>query len=137
MNYEQAIKSKGLRLTNPRKDVYRFINASKNALSHADIELNFRKEYDRVTIYRTINTFIEVGLIHEILDTSGMKYAVCKSNCISHQHKDNHLHFKCSVCKKLECLYEIEIKSFKLPKNYNATSVNILIEGICSECKQS
>ena len=57
--------------------------------------------FDRVTLYRTIKQFEEKGLIHEVIDTKGQaKYALCVTECTTHEHHDDHLHFHCSQCDR-------------------------------------
>ncbi|MCB9034106.1 MAG: transcriptional repressor [Chitinophagales bacterium] len=131
------IKEHGLRITPIRKEILTVFNTTDFALSHADIETKFAHIYDRVTIYRTLTAFVEAGIIHKISDETGIaKYAMCHHHQIEHEHQDNHVHFKCSVCEKIECLHSLQIPDFHLPKNYTMQQANLLVEGICANCNQ-
>jgi Fur family ferric uptake transcriptional regulator len=104
------------------------------ALSHSDIENEIDDNLDRVTVYRTLKTFLKKGLIHKVLDDQGsLKYALCRENCSSKEHHHDHIHFKCSRCGQTNCL-DIDVPKVKLPKEYRIQEVNFLIQGICYQC---
>jgi Fur family ferric uptake transcriptional regulator len=131
------LKHHDLRTTQVRIDILDFFIKTESALSHADLENHFEKKLDRVTIYRTLNSFLENGILHKVPDDSGVaKYALCKHDGIEHTHDDDHVHFKCKQCDKIECLHDIEIPKLILPEKYRLVSANLLIEGICAVCNQ-
>lgn len=134
---ENNLKQHKLRITQVRLELLQYFQDNNKALSHADLEIEFDKKFDRVTIYRTLSSFVENGLLHKILDDSGTaKYALCMHGNIAHHHTDNHVHFKCSNCCKIECLHDIEIPVLALPKKYKMQNANLLLEGICAVCNQ-
>ncbi len=109
---------------------------SAGALSHADIEKNTGAAFDRVTIYRTLQSFVEHGLIHLIPTTdNSIKYALCKDDCQSGHHHDNHVHFVCDECKQTTCLDDIVIPIIKLPKGFTPYQSEMMISGVCKDCK--
>ncbi len=132
------LKNKNLRHTEAREAVLQFFSKKKHALSHSDIEQFFGKSYDRVTLYRTLKTFLDSGLIHKVLDDEGgMKYAMCSPECnetAQHKHHHDHVHFKCKNCGETNCLDQIIIPSFNLPKGYSKSEMNLLVQGICASC---
>jgi Fur family ferric uptake transcriptional regulator len=108
------------------------------ALSQGDIEQKLSSQYDRVTIYRTLKTFLTQGLLHKVLDDNGgVKYALCKELC--HQgdrhHQHDHVHFKCQQCGQTTCLETVHIPSIVLPAGFIKQESNLLIQGICSMCR--
>ena len=132
---ENILKHHDLRVTQIRLDILQFFQNNKNALTHADLELFFEKKFDRVTIYRTLTTFLDNGLLHKIPDDSGIaKYALCHHEGVEHTHDDHHVHFKCKKCEKIECMHTLEIPKLHLPKKYKMENANLLIEGICAVC---
>jgi Fur family transcriptional regulator, ferric uptake regulator len=132
---ETILKEHDLRITQVRLELLNYFQDQKKALSHADLELHFQKNFDRVTIYRTLTSFLEKGLLHKIPDDSGIaKYAICHHEGIEHDHDDHHVHFKCRKCEKIECLHNLEIPKLHLPKRYKMENANLLIEGICAVC---
>lgn len=130
------LEKNNIRATPVREKVIEYFMRNDDAISHQDIETHLGKNFDRVTIYRTLNHFESKGVIHKVLDSSGVsKYAMCHSDC-SHHHEDNHLHFQCTVCGKLECLYQVHIPEFKMPENYKSQKTYLLVEGICARCNK-
>ncbi|MGD1846352.1 MAG: Fur family transcriptional regulator [Salibacteraceae bacterium] len=129
----EILKAKGLRTTASRSGVLEAFRAHHHALSHSDLEKRLGKAFDRVTLYRTLNTFLEKDIIHKVLDDEGSaKYALCQHSDGDHHH--NHVHFKCRVCTTSECLTEVSIPGIKLPEGYTSASANLLIEGVCIRC---
>ena len=134
---QEILIKHGLRKTAAREAVYKEFNKKSVALSHGDIEASLKEQFDRVTIYRTLSSFLEKGLVHKVLDDSeAAKYALCDHSCSEAHHHDNHVHFKCSNCGNSECLQDVQIPLIELPKGYTITESNLLIEGICKLCKK-
>lgn len=123
-----------LRITDARQDVLRCFIGRGFAMSHADLEA-LLTDYDRVTLYRTLGTFEEHGIVHRVLDDSGAtKYALCAEACTDHHHHDDHVHFKCTVCGQTECLEGVHVPTLVLPAGYQGTELNVLIQGRCARC---
>lgn len=117
-----------------RKILSLFLN-SEDALTHGDIEKTVGDKYDRVTIYRTLQTFEEKGIIHAIPTAdNSIKYALCKE-CEEGHHHDDHVHFICTNCGKTICLEDVVSPKIDLPKGYEAESVQVVIKGVCRECE--
>jgi Fur family transcriptional regulator, ferric uptake regulator len=132
-----SLKASNLRHTDAREAVLSEFMKGQFALAHADIESKLADKFDRVTIYRTLKTFVDNGLIHKVLDdVGGMKYAICKAECntIEHQHNHDHVHFKCSVCGQTSCLEAVVIPAIQLPIGYQKQEMNLLVQGICNNC---
>lgn len=137
MKPDVFLKKHGLRITPCREDVITFFSHKKHSVSHADVEGSLGKKYDRVTLYRTLSSFLESGIIHKVPDDSGTAhFAMCAEECSQHVHYDNHVHFKCNQCNQSKCLNEILVPTLSLPKGYKASSSSLLIEGICSSCNK-
>lgn len=133
----QLLKKHKLRNTSCREEVLDFFLGKDFALSHADLESYLVQSFDRVTLYRTLKTFLEAGLIHKVLDDEGgVKYALCRNHCTDHQHQDNHIHFKCIACGNTSCLEMIEIPFISLPKGYKSSEMYLLVQGVCKECNK-
>jgi Fur family transcriptional regulator, ferric uptake regulator len=131
---ELLLKNFSLRTTPTRQEIIRLFLKKNYALSHGDIEKEITDELDRVTVYRTLKTFLDKGLIHKVLDDEGsLKYALCNEACTMMGHHHDHVHFKCATCGHTNCL-NIDVPAVKLPRGYQATEVNLLIQGICERC---
>jgi Fur family ferric uptake transcriptional regulator len=131
---ESLLKDFELRATPGRQEVLQIFLKNSFALAHGDIERSMPADFDRVTLYRTLKTFLDKGLVHKVLDDEGgLKYALCNKACTVEGHHHNHAHFKCTVCSQTSCL-EVEIPGIKLPKGFRAVETNLLIQGTCGNC---
>lgn len=134
---EKILHNKNVRPTAMRLLVYRTLTENQSAISLTDLE-NHLQTADRTTLYRTIKTFEEQGVVHPIEDGTGVtKYALCTAYCNAEEHKDLHLHFHCSVCEETTCLTDYSIPQISLPKGYIARDVNFTVSGVCKKCNQS
>jgi Fur family ferric uptake transcriptional regulator len=127
-----------LRSTPCRIDVLLAFQALDFALTQGDIEQKLSDQYDRVTVYRTLKTFLTQGLLHKVLDDNGgVKYALCKELCHQgdHKHQHDHVHFKCNQCGQTTCLETVHIPSIQLPAGFKKQESNLLIQGVCSMCR--
>ncbi|MGA9324980.1 MAG: transcriptional repressor [Salegentibacter sp.] len=132
---ENFLDSKDVRPTAMRLLVLNFLLEKRVAVTLSDIEEAFSRA-DRTTLYRTIRTFEEKGIVHQIDDGTGVsKYALCEANCTGDEHNDLHLHFHCSRCNETFCLTDHRIPQISLPKGYKAEDVNLVVKGICEKCQ--
>jgi Fur family ferric uptake transcriptional regulator len=131
------LKRNGLSVTEGRKKILDLFLATEGALAHADIEKNTDAAFDRVTVYRTLQTFVDKGIIHQIPTTdNSVLYALCKHNCQQGHHHDNHVHFICAKCDRTICLDDVTVPTVKLPKDFEPLNAAMIVSGICSECKK-
>lgn len=130
------LKKNKLSVTEGRKKILELFISSNGALAHADIEKSTGEIFDRVTVYRTLQTFVEKGIIHLIPTTdNSILYALCSDNCEAGHHHDNHVHFVCTVCNKTICLDEVTVPQVQLPKGFKPNHMQMLVSGICGDCK--
>lgn len=132
---KETLKTHQLRNTTCREEVIDLFHRKAIALSHSDLESNLGDSFDRVTLYRTLKTFVEKGILHKVLDDNGLRYALCKQECTTHGHRHDHVHFKCVECGETNCLEQTHIPPLQLPEGYNANEINLLIQGVCPQCK--
>ncbi len=124
-----------LRNTAVRRQVLeQFLQAGHKALSNSDLE-DALENPDRITLYRTLKTFEQKGIVHQAIDGSGTtKYALCQDECSEHEHHDDHAHFHCHDCGKTICL-EGSIKSaVQLPEGFQVQQKHFVLEGTCADC---
>jgi Fur family ferric uptake transcriptional regulator len=132
---KEILKSNQLSVTASREKILNLFLDQEGALAHGDIEKKAGEKFDRVTIYRTLQTFVEKGIIHTIptVDNS-IRYALCKDDCAEGHHHDHHIHFVCSRCKNTFCLDDIVTPSIALPKGYSTSHIEVVVEGTCKNC---
>ncbi|MEN9685985.1 MAG: hypothetical protein RLZZ28_1771 [Bacteroidota bacterium] len=131
----ETLKKHQLSITDSRKKILELFIRSKSALAHADIETHSGTEFDRVTIYRTLQTFVEKGIIHTIPTTdNSVRYALCKEDCVSGHHHDDHVHFMCDECGTTYCLDHVTVPKINLPGGFTATQTDLVVSGKCIKC---
>lgn len=133
---DYILKRNQLSVTGSRKKILELFLHSQGALAHGDIEKKTGEKFDRVTIYRTLQVFLEKGIIHTIpTSDNAVRYALCKDNCSGGHHHDNHVHFVCSICGNTTCLEDVSIPKVQLPKGFLPTEFQMIITGLCKECQ--
>jgi Fur family ferric uptake transcriptional regulator len=131
----EILKRSKLSVTASRKKILNLFLQQAGALAHGDIEKKAGDHFDRVTVYRTLQAFVEKGIIH-IIPTAdnSIRYALCKNDCEEGHHHDHHVHFVCSNCNNTYCLDDVVTPEIKLPKGYTSSQIEVVVEGICKQC---
>jgi Fur family transcriptional regulator, ferric uptake regulator len=137
--YNQAddmLRRNNLSITESRRKILLLFLEKEGALAHGDIEKKAGEKFDRVTIYRTLQTFTDKGIIHVIPTTdNSIRYALCKNDCTQGHHHDHHIHFVCTQCNSTYCLDDVVTPEIKLPKGYTAEHTEVVVEGVCKNCR--
>lgn len=134
---DDILRRNSLSVTESRKKILNLFLNMQGALAHGDIERKAGEKFDRVTVYRTLQTFVEKGIIHTIPTTdNSVRYALCKDNCTEGHHHDNHVHFICDQCGATLCLEDTLVPEIRLPKGFDVKEVEVVVKGICKDCKQ-
>ena len=130
------LKRSDLSVTESRRKILHLFLEQAGALAHGDIERKAGEKFDRVTVYRTLQTFVEKGIIHTIPTAdNSIRYALCKDECAGGHHHDHHIHFMCDNCGNTYCLDDVVTPEIKLPKGYTASHVEVVVEGVCKNCR--
>lgn len=134
---EDILRKSHLSVTETRLIILKLFFQKPTALSHADIEKSVGRQLDRVTIYRTLQSFLEKGVIHSIpTSNNNILYALCKDECYEHQHLDNHVHFVCDDCGTTFCLENVIIPRVAIPKNFKVKHRDFIMNGQCGNCSK-
>lgn len=132
---EAMLIAKQIQPTPMRLLVLEYMLKQKAAVSLPDLEKEFGYS-DRTTLYRTLKTFEEKGLIHDIKDSlQATRYALCEEDCREGLHADMHIHFYCTRCKELFCLPKAHMPQITLPDNFQLNEFSLVARGICDKCK--
>lgn len=130
---EIRLKSTAIRPTAMRLLVLEKLTEQQTAVSLSEMEAGF-EQVDRVTLYRTLKTFEEKGLVHQIIDGGGLtKYALCQEDCTCAM-EDLHVHFYCNSCKETYCLPKVKVPGIQLPNRFRLEEVNMVVKGACDQC---
>ncbi|RYZ56534.1 MAG: transcriptional repressor [Sphingobacteriales bacterium] len=134
---EQRLKNKGIAPTAMRLLVFEYFLQQTFAQSLTDLEWHFNRA-DRTTLYRTLKTFEEKGLIHSIEDgTEATRYALCAEGCRAGNHYDLHLHFFCYGCKRTICLPRHKVPDVTVPDHFQLQELALIAKGLCDTCSQN
>jgi len=133
---KKTLKDHALRITDCRMDVLELFLKSSYALSSHYLE-NQLANYDRVTLYRTLNAFISKGILHKIPDDSGVaRYGICHDTCTPEAHNHDHIHFKCDNCNSIKCLSSVHVPPVDIP-GIHINSANLIVNGMCDQCQST
>ena len=128
---ENKLIQKNTKPTSMRILVYDFLSSQHSAVSLSEIENQF-SVVDRITIYRTLNTFEEKGIVHSIQENKTTKYKLCSDECNEQTHKDLHLHFYCKICKETTCRDNFLLPDFS--NTFRIDEIRFFAKGICGNC---
>ena len=131
---EEILQGRKIRPTAMRLLVLNALLQQRSAISLTQLELDLGHT-DRVTVYRTIKTFEQYGLVHKVQDGSGTdKFALCAEQCTDDHHNDLHVHFNCTACHQTFCLPKTSIPAVVLPDNYQVLHTQLTVTGKCPSC---
>ncbi|MEI9911330.1 MAG: transcriptional repressor [Bacteroidota bacterium] len=132
---KDMLKRNNLSVTGSREKILSLFLNHEGALAHGDIEKKAGEKFDRVTVYRTLQIFVEKGIIHTIPTAdNSIRYALCKDACSEGHHHDHHIHFQCTGCQNTYCLDDVVTPEIRLPKGYISSHIEVVVEGVCKNC---
>ena len=118
-----------LRATECRVLLLEWMLGRREAVAPILLEQAF-SAFDRVTIYRTLNTFVERNILHRIADAGGAtKYALSR-------RAEPHPHFTCTECETTICIEGQPIPSVPLPDGFVFGAQSLSVQGVCPQCNQ-
>lgn len=132
----RLLKKNGLRRTAAREAILQLLTDAGRPLSHQDILKRCigRGSFDRVTVYRTLETLQEAGLLHRIQGTDGA-WRFCRHRYESPgKCAGNHIHFLCSKCDRMSCLPEQPLPWVSPPAGASIHSKQLVVHGHCAAC---
>lgn len=125
-----------LRKTPMRMQILELLLQTKAAVSKRFIEEHLGTLSDRVTVYRTLKTFEDAGIIHSVMDFDGdTKFALCSTDCGAGHHHDGHVHFHCSKCGSTKCLDDMPLPKIPNGSGVSIEEIQIIAKGICADCQ--
>jgi Fur family peroxide stress response transcriptional regulator len=124
------LKSKGIRPSYQRIKVLEFMHQKRG---HPTVDEIFRAlsadipSLSKVTIYNTLRTFVETGLLRVVDIDDGEK---CYDITLS-----NHGHFQCEVCGTI---YNFQVNIDQIPigglEEFMIKQKNVYFKGLCPNC---
>jgi Fur family transcriptional regulator, peroxide stress response regulator len=131
---EERVRAVGLKLTPQRYAVLDFLVRSREHPTADQISAALNRRFpraSRATVYNTLNALRDAGLVHEVY----MDDAVARFDA----NLDEHHHFVCRVCDKLEDVpVEAvgELPTYKVGRGYKVENYEIVMRGVCAACQR-
>lgn len=131
-NAAEILKLHSQRTTEKRLAILELLMSESKAFALSDIESHLSINIDRVTIYRTLNTFEAVDLVTKMVDHQGT--GVYMFNHKHHNTLSMHPHLRCKECGKITCLPSLPAEYLETLKKYQIDEMYFLMEGVCEDC---
>ena len=129
----EILKAAKLYCTTGRVAILKVLMKAGKPLSQEQIAKRSEKErFDKVTIYRTLESLLNVGLVHKVFIDKRAWHFELAHNCTKNQC---HPHFTCMNCGDTHCLMEISLPMAKSPyKGFVIHRQQVRLEGLCPTC---
>jgi Fur family peroxide stress response transcriptional regulator len=131
--FRKKCKEHGLSMTPQRLAIYEALIDSTDHPSAENIFNRVRISFPDIaidTIYRTLSTFSEIGIINVVEG-----YGEAKRY---DPDTDTHHHFRCIHCNKIVDLHADSFGKLRIPpkieKKYNVSNIKVVLEGACDGC---
>jgi Fe2+ or Zn2+ uptake regulation protein len=132
--FKVILNSRSQRITAPRLEILGILKSNHKPLTMSEIHAKTKnKKIDLATIYRTINLFSELGIVHEI----NFKDEFKRYELVYDRH--HHHHIVCKKCKRVDnveaCVLE-ELEKLLNKKGYTEISHSLEFFGVCEKCSR-
>lgn len=138
---DELLKSAGLKVTEQRRKILHFLLHNHGPFTVEELAAGLKTEgFDLATIYRSMGTFEEAGLVEKRLFGDGpIRWEVVHGDCAEGTHEHHH-HLMCTQCKKIitldvcipeETLAVVEKLGFSQLKHH------LEFSGVCPECRKA
>jgi Fe2+ or Zn2+ uptake regulation protein len=112
------------KITVPRRAIATWIDAHEGVFSAKEILSEL--PLDKVSVYRTLELFTELDLIHPVLMQHGEQHY--ERHDLKHHH-----HVVCSSCEKSACV-GCEVKEEKRFTGFTHIHHTLVFTGLCTTC---
>lgn len=130
----EMLRAAGLRRTPARLAVLSRIEALARPTSHADLSaLPDLADVDDITLYRTLATLVETGLLHRVHGIDGV-WRYCAQPRGLRGCPGNHAHFLCTSCGTMTCLVSQPMPRVDVPTGAEVQGRHFLVYGRCAAC---
>lgn len=130
---KQLCNEAGIKLTHQRLEIFRELMSASDHPSAELIHKRLHKNLPTIaidTVYRTLATFDELGLIK--------KLHIMNERTLFDTNLNIHHHFICTRCKKVEDIYWPDFDNTMLPEVVERIGMiqsrHLEIHGVCNNC---
>ena len=131
---KNILSKNGLKVTNPRKEVFKILNNSSKPLTINQI-LALVKISERTSIYRTLELFTDYKIV-EIINI-GWK----RSYELAEPFREHHHHIICNKCNKIVKIDQPKLEQLinTIANEYSFKNVKHHVEltGVCKNCAKT
>ena len=129
----KMLKAANLYRTSGRVAIMKVLIQADKPLNQVQIARRLGKEhFDKVTIYRTLESFLDAGLIHKAFIEKRAGHFELAHNCTQSQC---HPHFTCTRCGNTHCLMGMSLPMVRSPhKGFIIHRQQVRLEGLCPAC---
>ncbi|UCD48853.1 MAG: transcriptional repressor [Phycisphaerales bacterium] len=129
----QMLKAAKLYRTEARIAVLKVLMQTRSPLRQNQIAKRLpAKHLNKVTIYRTLESLVDVGLVHRAFMQERAWHFELAHHCSATQC---HPHFTCLSCGQTHCLTGISMPMAESPyKGFVISRQQVRLEGVCPAC---
>jgi Fur family ferric uptake transcriptional regulator len=129
----KILKTSKLYRTECRESILKVLLTAKKPLTQEQIAKRLDKKHlNKVTIYRTLESFCEAGLVHKAFVQKRAWHFESSQDCSETQC---HPHFTCTRCGHTHCLTGMKLPMAKSPhKGFIIRRQQVRLEGLCPAC---
>lgn len=133
LKIRNMLKAARLYRTKGREAILKVLFKADKPLSQDQIARCLgKKHFDKVTIYRTLESLLKVGLLHKVFVDKRASHYELAHNCTESQC---HPHFTCTNCGNTYCLMDMSLPMAKSPhKGFVIHRQQVRFEGLCPIC---
>lgn len=129
-----TFKEKKLKLTPQRLAVYQYLKSNHDHPSAENIYKALQPDYPTMslaTVYKTLKTLVEIGLVQEI--------NIGEGNFRYDGNSSEHGHIQCIKCGKVDDLHQIDFSSLNSTveenTSYKVKWNKLFFYGVCGDCQ--
>ncbi len=128
----EILKNAGLYHTENRVSILKILFNTRKPISQDSIAGKSEKHFDKVTIYRTLESLVKAGIVHKAFINKRASHYELAHRCTE---KQCHPHFTCKKCGSTHCLVGLSIPMAAANyKGFIITHQQVHLEGLCPDC---
>lgn len=134
MTADALLRTAGLRRTPARLAALDALHAAGRPLRHAELRAApGLAGVDEITVYRTLSTLEEKGLLHRVLGLDGA-WRYGRNDPAAPGCPGNHAHFLCEACGQMACLPDQPLPRVSPPPGGEVRARSFVAVGRCGPC---
>jgi Fur family ferric uptake transcriptional regulator len=130
----EQFKALRLRITNPRKEILAVLAKAVKPLSSEEVFAELKKDNDLVTVYRSLTTMEDAGLLRRYEFGDGVRRYE-----LSQEQEHHHHYIRCRECGDLEafdgCDFEDTLARLLAKKGYQMIRHTLDVQALCRACQ--